>query len=657
MFELTERLANLSPAKRKLLEQRLQEKPQTTEPIAIVGMACRFPGARNLEEYWRLIRDGIDATGEVPPSRWNVDELYDPTGETPGKMSVKWGGFVDDVDQFDPLFFGITPREAARMDPQQRLLLEVAWEAIEHAGVPPDQIGGSKTGVFIGIGGTDYSKIPSQFENYYEYIDAHVGTGNALSIAANRISYIFDFKGPSFIVDTACSSALVALHNAVLSLRNRECDAALAGGVNLILSPEVTLAFSKARMLSSDGKCRPFDAAANGYVRGEGCALILIKRLTDAVKAGDNILAVIRGSAINQDGRTSGITAPNAQAQQQVIRAALAQAGLTPERVSYIEAHGTGTPLGDPIEFQSLTQIFKKRNENDPPVYVTSVKANIGHTETVSGMAGLLKTVLAMQHGIIPGQLHLHELNPHIRLDGTRLVIPREPVEWRSQSGPRVAGISSFGFGGANAHVVIEEAAPPKLESPPADVKDRPLHLMTFSAKSDAALRELAQRHAEWLGSHPEASLADVCYTANAFRTPFNHRAAIIAGNAIELREKLEGIAQGQSPQGVVAGQVKLIGRPKVAFLFTGQGSQYLGMGRALYETQPVFRAALDECDDLLRQHLDEPLLSVLFSADESSPLNETAYTQPALFALEYAIARLWQSWGVQPDIVLGNSV
>lgn len=657
MFELTERLANLSPAKRKLLEQRLQEKPQTTEPIAIVGMACRFPGARNLEEYWRLIRDGIDATGEVPPSRWNVDELYDPTGETPGKMSVKWGGFVDDVDQFDPLFFGITPREAARMDPQQRLLLEVAWEAIEHAGVPPDQIGGSKTGVFIGIGGTDYSKIPSQFENYYEYIDAHVGTGNALSIAANRISYIFDFKGPSFIVDTACSSALVALHNAVLSLRNRECDAALAGGVNLILSPEVTLAFSKARMLSSDGKCRPFDAAANGYVRGEGCALILIKRLTDAVKAGDNILAVIRGSAINQDGRTSGITAPNAQAQQQVIRAALAQAGLTPERVSYIEAHGTGTPLGDPIEFQSLTQIFKKRNENDPPVYVTSVKANIGHTETVSGMAGLLKTVLAMQHGIIPGQLHLHELNPHIRLDGTRLVIPREPVEWRSQSGPRVAGISSFGFGGANAHVVIEEAAPPKLESPPADVKDRPLHLMTFSAKSDAALRELAQRHAEWLGSHPEASLADVCYTANAFRTPFNHRAAIIAGNAIELREKLEGIAQGQSPQGVVAGQVKLIGRPKVAFLFTGQGSQYLGMGRALYETQPVFRAALDECDDLLRQHLDEPLLSVLFSADESSPLNETAYTQPALFALEYAIARLWQSWGVQPDIVLGHSV
>ncbi len=657
MIELTERLANLSPAKRKLLEQRLQEKPQTVEPIAIVGMACRFPGARNLDEYWRLICEGIDATGEVPPSRWSIEELYDPSGETPGKMSVKWGGFVDDVDQFDPLFFGITPREAARMDPQQRLLLEVAWEAIEHAGLPPDQVGGSKTGVFVGIGGTDYSKIPSQFENYYEYIDAHVGTGNALSIAANRISYIFDLKGPSFIVDTACSSALVALHSAVLSLRNRECDAALAGGVNLILSPEVTLAFSKARMLSSDGKCRPFDAGANGYVRGEGCALILIKRLTDAVKAGDNILAVIRGSAINQDGRTSGITAPNAQSQQQVIRTALAQAGLTPERVGYIEAHGTGTPLGDPIEFQSLTQIFRKRADNDPPVYVTSVKANIGHTETVSGMAGLLKTVLALQHGVIPGQLYLTELNPHINLNGTRLIIPREPVAWLSQEGPRVAGISSFGFGGANAHIVIEEAAPAKAEPPAAPEKDRPLHVLALSAKNEAALRDLAGRHAAWIEAHPEAPIADVCHTANAHRTPFNHRAAVVAADTAELRQKLAAVAQGERPRDVVAGQVKLVGRPKVAFLFTGQGSQYLGMGRALYEAQPVFRAALDECDDLLRQHLDEPLLSVLFSEDEASPLHETAYTQPALFALEYTVAKLWQSWGVQPDLVLGHSV
>jgi myxalamid-type polyketide synthase MxaB len=658
MIELTERLANLSPAKRKLLEQRLQEKPQSVEPIAIIGMACRFPGVRNLEDYWRLISEGIDATSEVPPSRWSLEELYDPTGETPGKMSVKWGGFVDDVDLFDPMFFGITPREASRMDPQQRLLLETAWEAIEHAGLPPDQVGGSKTGVFVGIGGSDYSKIPSQFENYYEYIDAHVGTGNALSIAANRISYIFDFKGPSFIVDTACSSALVALHSALLSLRNRECDAALAGGVNLILSPEVTLAFSKARMLSSDGKCRPFDAGANGYVRGEGCALILLKRLTDAVKSGDQVLAVIRGSAINQDGRTSGITAPNAQSQQQVIRAALAQAGMTPERVSYIEAHGTGTPLGDPIEFQSLTQLFRRKSEADSPVYVTSVKANIGHTETVSGMAGLIKTVLLLQHGVIPGQLHLKELNPHIDLEGTRLVIPREPIAWAPNSdGPRVAGISSFGFGGANAHVVLEEATLAKQETPPAPERDRPLHVLTLSAKNDAALHALANEYLQCVQQSPSANVADIAYTANVYRTHFNDRAALVVASAQDLQEKLTALAKGEISQGVVAGQVKIVGRPKVAFIFTGQGSQYPGMGKGLYEAHPVFRAALDECDDLLRQHLDEPLLSVLFSEDSSSPLHETAYTQPALFSLEYALARLWQSWGVQPDIVLGHSV
>ncbi len=580
--------------------------------------------------------------------------MYDPLGETPGKMSVRWGGFVDDVDQFDPTFFGISPREASRMDPQQRLLLEVAWESFEHAGLAVDKMAGSRTGVFIGIGGTDYSKIPAHFEDYLERIDAHVGTGNALSIAANRISYIFDLRGPSFAVDTACSSALVALHSAVQSLRNHESEMALAGGVNLILSPEVTIAFSKARMLSSDGRCRPFDADANGYVRGEGCGIVLLKRLTDAVRDGDTVLAVVRGAAVNQDGRTSGITAPNSQSQQEVIRAALAQGGLTPEQVSYIEAHGTGTPLGDPIEFQSLTQVFAQRNSSDQPVHVTSVKANVGHTETVSGMAGLIKVVLMMQRGEIYPQVHFQGLNPNIKLDGTRLRIPTERTAWTSD-GPRVAGVSSFGFGGTNAHVVLEEAGPAKIVPRQSD---RPQHILALSAKNETALKELASTYAGHLAAHPAQHLADVCYSANAGRSHFNSRLAITAATSEELQERLDAYVEKGQGRGIQFGQVKLLQRPKIAMLFTGQGSQFVGMGRELYETHPAFREAMDECGEILRHYLEELLIDVLYNEDEdTSPLNETAYTQPALFAIEYAMARLWQSWGVEPDIVLGHSV
>ena len=430
MIDLATRLNRLTPAQRTFFQKKIQESPKVAEPIAVIGMACRFPGARSLNDYWKIVREGINATGEVPLSRWDADAIFDPEGDTPGKTNVRWGGFVDDVDQFDPMFFGITPREASRMDPQQRLLLEVAWESLEHAGLAPEKMAGSRTGVFVGIGGTDYSKIPMRYDDFLERIDAHVGTGNALSIAANRLSYILDFRGPSFAVDTACSSGMVALHSAVQSLRNHEADAALAGAVNLILSPDVTVAFSKARMLSSDGCCRPFDEDANGYVRGEGCGLVMLKRLTDAVRDGDNVLAVVRGAAVNQDGRTSGITAPNSQAQQECIRAALAQAGLTTEQINYVEAHGTGTPLGDPIEFQSLTQLFRKQSEAEPPVYVSSVKANIGHTETVSGIAGLIKVVLMLQHKKIYPQVNFNKLNPNIHLDGSRLRIPTEEIDW-----------------------------------------------------------------------------------------------------------------------------------------------------------------------------------------------------------------------------------
>jgi acyl transferase domain-containing protein/NADPH:quinone reductase-like Zn-dependent oxidoreductase/thioesterase domain-containing protein/NADP-dependent 3-hydroxy acid dehydrogenase YdfG/acyl carrier protein len=672
MSDLAERLANLSPAQRQLLEQRLAKARQSgAEPIAIVGMACRFPGAPDLSAYWRLIRDCQSAVHEVPPDRWNADEFFDPTGETPGRMSVKWAALIDGPDQFDPQFFGITPREAARMDPQQRLLLEVAWEAMENAGIPADRLAGSRTGVFVGIGGTDYSKLGVPYDNYYQLIDAHMGTGNALSIAANRLSYIFDFHGPSAAVDTACSSSSLAIHFAVESLRRGEADAALAGGVNMILAPETTIAFSKARMLSPEGVCRPFDSRADGYVRGEGCGLVLLKRLADAERDGDNVLAVLRATSANQDGRTSGISAPNGKSQQACIRAALKQAGLTPDDIHYVEAHGTGTPLGDPIEMQALTEIFRTSDKAEDSCYVASVKANVGHMETVSGVAGLIKVVLMMQHEAIVAQTHFETLNTHIRLDGSRLAIPLETIAWPASKGPRRAGISSFGFGGTNTHLVVEsDSAAQRAASAAfqaADGPARPVDLLKLSAKSEAALVSQAERLAEFIESEPHAALADICSSANVGRVDFNYRAVVAAKNADELQQGLKTLSGGKTAPiaGVTKGVVRTIGRPKVAMLFTGQGLQYLGMGRSLYETQPVFRRVMDDCDAILREAWGGgSLLNIVYrSADshgangDASLLDQTQYTQPALFALEWALVELWASWGVTPDIVLGHSV
>jgi myxalamid-type polyketide synthase MxaB len=656
MADLAERVANLSVAQRNLLEQRLKGSPRTAEPIAIVGMACRFPGASSLDAFWRIISEGIDATGEIPPSRWDVDEFYDTGDDQPGKMSVRWAGMIADVDRFDPQFFGISPREASRMDPQQRLLLEVAWESLETSCISPERLCGSRTGVFIGIGGTDYSKIPSQFEDYYRHIDAHVGTGNALSIAANRLSYVLDVRGPSLAVDTACSSGLIGVHLAVSSLRNRECDAALAGAVNLILTPETTIAFSKARMLSPDGRCRPFDASANGYVRGEGCGILVLKRLTDAVRDGDRVLAVIRATAANQDGRTSGITAPSSRAQQEVIRAALAQAGIASESVGYIEAHGTGTPLGDPIEAQALAEVFRRLSADQPPCSIASVKANIGHTETVSGIAGIIKVVLMLQHRVIPPQLYFSQLNEHISLAGTRLRIAQDSVPWDAVNGTRVAGVSSFGFGGTNAHVIVEEASPQTGGPPPA--ANRPLHLLTLSAKTETALARLAGRYDECLSNRPELAIEDICASANAGRSHFSYRAACVASDTASLSEQLAALRDGRKIPGMNTARARMAAPPKVAFLFTGQGSQYVGMGRALWESEPVFREAMNRCDEGLRGELEQSLLDVLFErGDTRGLLDETAYTQPALFSLEYSLAQLWRSWGVEPCILLGHSV
>ncbi|MEM9366255.1 MAG: SDR family NAD(P)-dependent oxidoreductase [Planctomycetota bacterium] len=666
-MDLSQRLANLSPKQREQLEKRLQQQKRAREPIAVVGMSCRFPGAHDLDAYWDVIRQGVDATQEIPVSRWDMTDLYDPTGQQSGKMSVKRAGLIEGIDQFDPRFFGISPREAARMDPQQRLLLEVAWEALEVGAIPADRIVGKAVGVYVGIGGTDYSKLPSQYDGYYEYIDAHVGTGNALSVAANRISYIMDLRGPSMAIDTACSSSTMAIHLAVQSLRARQTNMALAGGVNAIITPETTIAFSKARMLSPNGRCRPFDASANGYVRGEGCGMLVLKRLADAVAEGDIVFGVIRGTATNQDGRTSGITAPNGVSQQAVIRAALTDAGIEPDRVNYVEAHGTGTPLGDPIEIDALSRVFPKSPDTDRACLVTSVKANVGHMETVSGVAGIIKILLMMRHGLIPAQAHLEKLNPEIKLKNSRLQIPNTLTPFPAGE-PLVAGASSFGFGGANTHVVLEQPAAPSATSQPDEASPK---VILLSGKSENALSQAADRLKGFVGVNEATGLADIAYTSQVGRVHHGHRASIVAANHQELQKRLGRVAAGKSGDGIQLGQViaseALSGKPKLAMLFTGQGAQEVDMGRGLFESHPLFANVLRECDEVLRDILPVRLLSVLYpdlfptAPANGTPLekmlHQTRYTQPALFAVEYALAHVWEDLGVRPDCVIGHSV
>ncbi len=631
------------------------------ESIAIIGIGCRFPGANSPEAFWQLLHQGIDSISEVPASRWSIDAFYDPEPATPGKMNTRYGGFLEQVDEFDPGFFGISPREAERMDPQQRLILEVSWEALENAGVVPSSLSGSRTGVFIGIGNYDYgilmSKNPDQ-------INAYDGTGNSLGIAANRLSYLLNLRGPSLAIETACSSSLVAVHLACQSLQNAESDLCLVGAVSLMLSPEQTITYSQARMMASDGRCKTFDANADGYVRGEGCGIVALKRLTDAIRDGDNIQAVIKGSAINQDGLSNGLTAPNGPSQQAVIRQALEKAEVEPAQISYVEAHGTGTSLGDPIEVRSLKAVLTQGRSLNQPCLIGSVKTNIGHLEAAAGMASLLKVVLSLQHQKIPPHLHLQKLNPYIGLDGTPFGIPTEIQPWDAIQ--RFAGISSFGFGGTNAHLILAEA-PANFELPPKDnglwvvgetpedlsnSKERSFHLLTLSAKSEQALSALVQRYEDFLAVHPEISLADVCFTANTGRSQFEHRLAVVAKSITQLRSSLAAFVAKTATTGLVTGQAQNK-RTKIAFLFTGQGSQYVGMGKQLYEHSPVFRAEIDRCAQILDTQLDKSLLSIL----DSALIDQTAYTQPALFALEYALFQLWKSWGITPTLVMGHSV
>jgi acyl transferase domain-containing protein len=645
-------IAGLSPKRLALLCLELKGqldglRSARPEPIAIIGMGCRFPGgAHTPEEFWRLLEGGVDAVCDLPPGRWDSDAYYDPNPAAPGKMYTRQGGFLKEIDGFDAEFFGISPREVKNMDPQHRLLLEVGWEALEHAGQSADRLAGTQTGVFVGIGIDDYAKL--QLKTLpASSIDAYTGTGNAFCFASGRLSYLLGLHGPSIAMDTACSTSLVTIHLACQSLRSKECSLALAGGVNLMLAPEPTIFLSKAQALSPDGRCKTFDASADGYGRGEGCGMVVLKRLSDALADGDNVYAVIRGSAVNHDGQSSGLTVPNGQAQQAVIREALARAGVAPHEVNYVEAHGTGTALGDPTEVRALGAVMGRNRAPGQPLWVGSVKTNIGHLEVAAGVASVIKVALALQHRTIPPHLHFQCSNPHLSLDDIPARIPTSCVPWSAGPTPRIAGVSSFGLSGTNAHLVLEEAPAGRTGSG-ADrpVSHRP-QLLALSARDPWSLRALVSAYTAALaegGSLREAALADICFTAGVRRSHHRHRWAAVVSSIDDLRRKLTD-AGGDS-----ASAAKLPAQRKLVFVFNGQGPEWRTLGRELMGQEPGFLAVLKECDEIFRRHGGKSVLDEL-----QSRAAQTEITSPALFALQVALARQWESWGVRPDAVVGH--
>jgi acyl transferase domain-containing protein/acyl carrier protein len=623
------------------------------EPIAIIGLGCRFPGSvESPSAYWKLLCGGVDAITEVPSYRWSIDDFYDPDPRVPHKIYTRSGGFLGPVEDFDPHFFGMSPREAVSLDPQQRLLLETSWEALEYAQLPSDQLFGSDTGVFLGISMIDNATNLRNLADP-QNTDAYYGTGNSMSGAVGRLSYMYGLKGPCMAVETACSSSLVAVHLACRSLLNGECRMALAAGVNLILAPEASVVFSRARMLASDGRCKAFSDAADGYGRGEGCGVVMLERLSDALKNRHRIVALIRGSAVNQDGASGGLTVPNGPSQQAVIRQALHNGGVDPALVGYIEAHGTGTGLGDPIEVNALGAVFGQHRSHADPLIIGTVKSNIGHLESAAGIAGLVKLALCLHNRQIPASLHFDRPNRNIPWNELPVRVATALEPWPARGKKRVGGVSSFGFAGTNAHVVMEEA--PVLQDELVD-RELPCRLLTFSAKTEAALKDLTMAYERFLAVCPEEDFANACNGANTGRTHFKYRTSLVATSAAEGSRILTELRSGRMMPGVCTGKAAGTS-PRVAFLFTGQGSQYAGMGRQLYETEPTFRTALQQCASILAPLLEKPLLEVLYASDSEGLLHQTACTQPALFAVEYALAKLWESWGIRPAALLGHSI
>lgn len=641
----------------KDLRARLEQMESSNRvPVAVIGMACRFPGgADSPEAYWDVLKNKVDGITPVPAGRWDLDELFDADEDAPGKVSTRWGGFLPNLDAFDASFFGISPREASRMDPQQRLMLEVAWEAFEDAGMPVSKLAGSRTGVFVGL--------HSHSNDYYlmqtfdpEDIDIYTGTGTSHSVVSGRISYLYDLQGPNIALDTACSSSLVAVHLATQSLRHGECDTALAGGVNVMVTSHFTVVSSRMRMMAPDGRCKAFDSRADGFVRSEGCGAVVLKRLPDALRDGDPILAVIRGSAINQDGHSNGLTAPNGLSQQAVIRRALENAGASPEQITYVETHGTGTKLGDPIEVEALSAVYGQARPDGLPLVLGSTKTNVGHMEGAAGVGGLMKTVLALKHRTIPANLHFQKLNPHISLEGTRLQIAADERDWAAGEGPRMAAVSAFGWSGTNAHIVLEEAPETMHAEAPQQTQEEKNHLLVISARSGSALNALALEYARRLRDE-NVSLAGLCRTAALRREHLPERLAVAGKTAGELAERLEAFAHGEARPGLVSG-TRYAGRlPGIVFIFPGQGGQWLGMGRQLMQTEPVFRQMMERCEQAFRPYIDWSLLEQINADESSSRMEEINVVQPVLFAFQVALAELWRSWGITPDAVVGHSM
>lgn len=646
MADQTETLKKLF-LKLKQTEAELDNyKKKEHEPIAVIGMACRFPGgADSPDKFWELISNGKDAITDVPSSRWDKDRFYRKNRDFNGKMYVKKGGFLsEDLSLFDNHFFSVTKEEAEAMDPQQRFLLEVSYEAFQDAGIPLKQLDGSKTGVFLGISNADYAQLNWRKGSFID-ANAYSLTGTALSTAAGRISYMYGLEGPNYAVDTACSSSLVALHNACVSLRSGESDRALAGGVNMILSPDVHIVFCKMNALSEDGHCKPFDQSANGFIRSEGCGLVVLKRLSDAEKDGDNIIGLIRGSAVNQDGRSNGMTAPSGTAQQKVVKEALRNAGVQAADISYIEAHGTGTPIGDPIEVEALTNVMQKKEE---PCWLGSVKANIGHAEAAAGIAGFIKTMLMFREQTIPVQIHFNQPSEFIDWNANKFVVPTETQPWKAEK--RLAGLSSFGFGGTNAHVIMEEYIAPPAENSTDD--QRNYELVFLSAKTTNALNDLAKRYSNHSWKEG-TSLRGLAFSSLFHTTKFAKSIGFVVESMTDLKNELDAFIAGEEHNGVQS--AKTIVTHKTAFVFSGQGGQWEGMGRNLYQTSACFRETIDACEKAFSAYVNWSLTEIMLKPWDEKQL--IGIIQPLLFAIQVATAKWWISMGIQPTAVIGQSM
>ncbi len=639
--------------------------PKKNEPIAIIGLGCKMPGnANSPEEFWdKVLAPGVDAITEIPADRWDNEKYYHPDYNMPGKISVKWGGFINDIDKFDAQFFSIAPKEAIRMDPQQRLALEVSYEALEDAGLDLNKIKGKNVGVFMGVSATDYGSLGWLSPAEHVTITGNTVGGGSNSIVTNRISYVYDFRGPSYTVDTACSSSLIALHNATRSIWNDECEMALAGGVNMIIRPETAMSFSKGGFLSPDGRSKAFDESANGYIRSEGIGVAVLKPLSAAERDGDKIYGLILSSATNQDGASDGLHMPRQEAQIDVMNDAYSRAGIDPSLVQYIEAHGTGTAVGDPIECTSIGEVIGSKKKKGEKVVVGTVKTNVGHLEPASGMAGLIKLLMAMKYKKIPKNLHFKNPNPKIKFKEYNIEVPVDLIDWPAikDKNDMYTGINSFGFGGANAHIVLKGYE--KKAEKAAKKADKGMHLLVLSAKSAQSLKDNANKYIKFV-SETKESLQDICYTALTRRTHHDHRLAIAASTKEDLIEKLTAFVNGEARQGLASSRVTFgpDAKPKLAFVYSGQGPQWWGMGRELYESEPVFKKVIEDIDAILKElgwlkKENSSLIKEFLKDEKTSRVNETEIAQPLIFAVQVGLTEMWKSMGVNPDGIVGHSI